>query len=85
MYADYCWVKLILHYLFTDLTDLLSIDGHTYRYFTEVFTAYTALYSYLQDFYNNLVDLEPTEENDTSSDIDLKDELRLLTDFEVFS
>ena len=75
----------MLHYLFTDLTDLLSIDGHTYGCFIEAFAACTALHSHPQDFYDDPVDLEPAEESDANSNTDLEDELGPLADFEVFS
>jgi hypothetical protein len=49
-----------------------------------VFTAYTALYNYLQDYYNNLVNLEPIEESNSNSNTDLKDKQGPLADFKVF-
>ncbi len=75
----------MLYYLFVDLTDLLSIDRHTYKCFTEAFIAYIALYNYLQDFYSDLVELQLVKDSDNNINTDPKDEQELLVDFEAFS
>ncbi len=75
----------MLYYLFVDLTDLLSIDGHTYRCFTEAFIACIALYNHLQDFYSDLVDLQLVEDSDSNINTDPKDKQEPLVDFEAFS
>jgi hypothetical protein len=75
----------MLHHLFVDLTDLLSINRQAYRCFTDAFTACTALYNHPQDYYNDPVNPEPIKEGDSNSDTDLKDEQGPLADFKVFS
>jgi hypothetical protein len=38
-YTEYCRVKLMLHYPFTDWTNLLYVDGEAYGSYTTTFMA----------------------------------------------
>jgi hypothetical protein len=53
-YSDYCRIKLILHYPFTDWPDLLFIDNKTYGSYIETFQACKRFYTHPQDFYGDL-------------------------------
>ena len=53
-YSDYCRVKLILHYLFTDQDDLLIVDNQSYELYIKAFQAYYELYSHPPDYYPDL-------------------------------
>ncbi|KAH8755120.1 ATP-dependent DNA helicase PIF1 [Hyaloscypha sp. PMI_1271] len=76
-YSDYCCVKLMLHYLFTDWPDLLSVENKAYISYIEAFRAYKRLHTHTEDFYNKperdgsdlgleLGDEEPQEAEDES-------------------
>ena len=36
-YNNYCYVQLMLHYLFVQLTDLLLVNRSVYRLYTDTF------------------------------------------------
>ena len=83
-YSDYCCVKLILYYLFQQLTDLLYFNRCDYGSYVDAFRAYRQLYIYLDDFYTDLVaDNKDTDSDDKSVCTDNSDSL--LADFEVFA
>src|SRR5580700_5119386 len=52
-YSDYCRVKLMLYYPFTDWADLLSVDSQIYRSYIDAYQACCHSYTYPQDFYTD--------------------------------
>ncbi len=84
-YDNYYHVRLILHYPFKQLTDLLSFDGSNYRSYTDAFQAYRQLYTYLDDFYTDLeADGQDIDSKDSDSVYNNSDN-EPLADFEAFA
>ena len=58
----------MLHHPFTDLTDLLQIDGQVLGSFVDAFTACKSVYHYPEDYYCDLQDKDPVD--NSSSDLE---------------
>ena len=58
----------MLHYLFVDQANLLSVDSQVYSLYINAFQACSQLHSHLEDFYTNL----DNKDDNTDSDIDTK-------------
>ena len=75
----------MLHYLFTDLTDLLSFNRQTFTGYILAFRACQASHSYPDDFYTDH-DPRDSSSEDNDSDGDLADVSNtLVADFEAFT
>jgi hypothetical protein len=74
----------MLHHPFTDLTDLLSLDGCDYGSYIDAFQACRQLHTHPDDFYTDPVDDQDTDsEDDASVYSECSD--GPLADFEVFA
>jgi hypothetical protein len=82
-------VKLILHYTFKHVNELLSVDGVVYSFYEEAFAACFEYHSYNEDYYINLkpdADKLPNDD-DNSDDIEVEPDPEVeapLTDFETY-
>ena len=76
----------MLHHPFTDLTDLLQIDGQLFESFVDAFIAYKRVHHYSEDYYCDPQDKDPVDDNSSDSEPESQDnEQGPLADFEVFS
>ena len=86
-YNDFCYIKLILHYLFNSIEELLSVNRIVYLTYQEVFIACCQGYSYLEDYYTKLeVDLDKIQINN-NKDLNIELELEAntpLADFKAY-
>ncbi len=75
----------MLHHLFVDQADLLTVNSQVYRSYINAFHAYYYSHTYPEDFYTDL-DLE-SEASDSKSnkDLDKQVDKHPLADFEAFA
>jgi len=52
-YPNYCRVKLMLYYPFTDDADLLTVDSQLYGSYADAFRACRRSHAYAEDFYTD--------------------------------
>ncbi|KAH8654651.1 hypothetical protein BGZ60DRAFT_508337 [Tricladium varicosporioides] len=69
LYSDYFRVKLMLHHLFVDWTDLLVVDGRAYGSYIDAFRACSLSRNHPEDFYTG-----PDKEDDDTSDSETETE-----------
>ena len=82
-FSDYCRVRLMLHHLFVEYTDLLTVDGQIYVSYIEAFQACHRSHTHPEDFYT---DPEADSEDESESEEEeAVDEDWQLADFEAFA
>jgi ATP-dependent DNA helicase PIF1 len=93
-YSDYCRVKLMLHHLFINWDDLLSVDGQVYDSYVDAFHTCEQQHVHPEDFYTDLDESGLGVDSDSDSDLDTdsddtsdedSDNNHPLADFEILA
>ena len=87
-YNNFCYIKLILYYLFNYIKELLLVNNVVYLSYQEAYIACCQYYSYLDNYYTNPeADLDKIQiDNDKDLNIEPKLEADApLVDFEAYA